>query len=129
MSVYGKITPTHFPSEVGLLFEELTGPRGDMWGLRAAITIVRFRKRHDRSPTFLELFDDLLDAPRLSALERKIDWSSMSRDTARGFRHHCAIHWHRSGWIAWERTPRSLRPGPAFAVASRRWRSDRQPAA
>ena len=128
MNAFDRVTPLHFPPEMSRLFEELTGPRADQWGLRAAITIFRFRKRNGRSPTFLELFDDLLTAPRLRILEMQIDWSSLPRDTVRGFRHHSAIHWRRRGWIDWENTPRSLRPGWAFANASRRWRSSRQSA-
>lgn len=113
-------SPEFFPAELRTLFDELTGPGSDRWGLEAAILIARQRKRTRRSPTFAELFAAVLSHPDLSGKVADVDWATLS-GFVYSFRHHVAVHWRRRGWIAWSNRPRSLHGGLAFSRASRSW--------
>jgi hypothetical protein len=120
------LSTSAFPADLALLFNELTGRRADKWALTAAIVIARFRKKRRMSPTFAELFVEVLETPGLRELSRAIDWTEVGASATYSFRHHVAVHWRRSGWITWNTRPRSLREGAAFARASRRHQQGRR---
>ena len=118
------VSPEHFPIELRALFDELTGPNADVWGLSAAIALSQFKKHHSRSPSFAEYFDAVLILREFQP-RSSIDWSSVPSPVLYSFRHHVAVHWRRLGWISWSREPHSLRHGKAFRKAATEWKSHR----
>ena len=112
--------PSAIPDEWLPLFQRLTGDStADDWGLRAAIVIARYRKKHGSGPTFGELFTalGLRSMPDLSDEE-----ASDAKTRIRAvylFRQHTAVHWRRLRWIQWDRRCRSLSVNQRFRDASR----------
>jgi hypothetical protein len=114
-------SPKDFPRAWLPWFVELTGTEHDYeWGLRAAVMIARYRKRHGRGPTFAELFEQLERASDDFAQTKKF-FAQGKRAEVYRFRNHVAVHWRRLGWIQWDRGSRSLRVGRTFRAASHEW--------
>ena len=125
-SIARATAPSQIPVQWVELFESLTGPdSGNVWGLRAAISITRYRKTHRQGPTFAELFAALgITSMPVPVDGKDADAGSGQRDLYQ-FRRHVAVHWRRLGWIQWDHRSRSLRVGRAFSVASRAWAAAR----
>lgn len=118
--------PSSFDPMLLDLFQELTGARSDRWALRAGVIIRRYQKAHGRSPTFRELFDELVRLPELAGLALRAGFSELEDPVEFSFMHHVAVHWRRERWLIWDRTARSLRVGSRFAEESRKWRLERE---
>lgn len=98
-----------FPPSVDAIFQDFTGVRSAEWGRRAAVAIIRIRRRTGRTASFNELFEELE-----RGRPHPVDWDALDRVLVYSFRHHAAVHWRRAGWINWTKQPRSLRTGRAF---------------
>jgi len=119
------LEPTGFDPALYALFSELTGEHSDHWALRGGVMIRRYQKLHGRSPTFRELFDELMQLPGLVDLASRARFPDIDKPVAFSFMHHVAVHWRRERWVIWDSTPRSIRVGSRFAEESRRWRQER----
>lgn len=110
------------PASWDVAFRDFTDPdTADEWGLAAAIFIARTRRRLDRGPTFVELFNELLpDSGGLPApIPVRLNYSQRAR-LAQDFRIYAAIEWKRRGWVSWDVSiARSLRVGRVFRELSR----------
>jgi hypothetical protein len=103
------------------MFEDFTGQdSAEEWGLAAAVTIARVRRRTSEGPTFSELFSELMpDTHGIPGPMRDGATSSARYAATHEFRHHVAIEWRRRGLIGWSHgVERSLRVGPAFIARS-----------
>ncbi|MFJ3426335.1 hypothetical protein [Leifsonia aquatica] len=103
------------------MFEEFTSQdSAEEWGLAAAVTIARVRRRTSEGPTFSELFSEVMpDTHGIPGPMRDGTTSNVRYAATHKFRYHIAVEWRRRGLIGWSNgVERSLRVGPAFIARS-----------
>jgi len=115
------------PSDLGALIGNITSEDlASEWGLKAALYVTRFRKRSGHGPTFAELFDGLGLSGASGDATTGIAWDRFDTHVLFSFRLHVAVQWKRDGWIYWTGTSRSLRAGPMYSEAARRYQQRRR---